>query len=954
VESRFQAVLALALLLASPLLCLGQLSTGILRGLVTDGQDKPLARIPITIAGKLGLLVTIRSDATGKFELVLPYGEYRLSTEALPRNDRGSAAVHVSPFQTTRVKLVMRKAGESKSAQEATSPEARVSDHQPWSAAIQDQNYAGSYSLPGLLLALEPGTVIDPLDGSGLSSMRLPLLAQRAFSWTDVRYTLQGLNATDPYQPGRAVVFPDMQAVSDVVLRDGLEVGTSPTYGSEIGLFLREPDHQWHGELSSGDTGASLASGNLPPLATRGNLQQSEHFQWFTRDNLQLGGALGRRADLFLSGTGQWASQTVPQARPGEDLNSRLLFGNARGRVQMGNRDQIEGQFSGSRINLSDWGVPAGLEALVGLRIGSSLMAPWGFAGLREVDHLDFLQVGWTRQMLGPERAGVLQVRYGFSPAHLDTSPSSASGIQSRMDLVGGFVSGAPPLANLAVRTRQNLQAAFEPGELAIVGRRHRIVMGGGWELANVRNRFSAPAGLELITASGTPAFVVELNTPLDSRERIQNSSAYVRDKIIAASWVTFDLAVVADFSRGSLPSQSSPAGNFEPERKLAGQPDLIAWNSASPRAGLAVAPPMFRRMILRGNYSRLYDPLAGRYLDFGNANSVGGTEYQWLDKNGDGIYQPGETGQLLRKVGGPYSAIGSRLKRPYADEFNIGAEIALPLRSFAALRLFRRDEKDRIAATNIGVPPEAYHPIEILDPGPDSLPGTFDDQVLTVYAQDPSTFGKDRYLLTNPRGLRVLNEGVVAETGGQWRSVGMHASFMAVKSYGPTNPGNSVLENDPGVVGALLQDPNTAIHAAGRSYFDRAYAGKVQLTGRFPKALGGVEWTNTVDYLDGLVFGRRLLVTGLPQGPFIVATTVRGSPDGGNRAEYVLNWNLRLSRSLPVPYGSMRLALDILNVMNASNRVQENDAGGPLFNQRLPVAIETPRFVRVNVTYEF
>ena len=103
----------------------------------------------------------------------------------------------------------------------------------------------------------------------------------------------------------------------------------------------------------------------------------------------------------------------------------------------------------------------------------------------------------------------------------------------------------------------------------------------------------------------------------------------------------------------------------------------------------------------------------------------------------------------------------------------------------------------------------------------------------------------------------------------------------MAEKSYGPTNPGDAVYENDPGVIGALFLDPNTAIHATGRSFVDRAYVGKIQASYRLPPAWGGIEVASVADYMDGLVFARQLLVTGLPQGPFLVATTVRGSPGG-------------------------------------------------------------------------
>jgi len=170
----------------------------------------------------------------------------------------------------------------------------------------------------------------------------------------------------------------------------------------------------------------------------------------------------------------------------------------------------------------------------------------------------------------------------------------------------------------------------------------------------------------------------------------------------------------------------------------------------------------------------------------------------------------------------------------------------------------------------------------------------------------------------------------------------------------GPTNPGDAPFESDPGVVGSLYMDPNAGINAAGRTYFDRAYVGKLQFLGRFPRALGSIDWSNLVNYLDGLDFARRWLVTGLPQGPFLVNTTVRGSPGGGNRAEHVFNWNLRFSRSFRASAGSFRVALDVFNVTNAAHRIQESEVTGSLFNQRLPVAIEPARFVRFQVEYQW
>jgi hypothetical protein len=305
----------------------------------------------------------------------------------------------------------------------------------------------------------------------------------------------------------------------------------------------------------------------------------------------------------------------------------------------------------------------------------------------------------------------------------------------------------------------------------------------------------------------------------------------------------------------------------------------------------------------------------------------------------------------LLLRFGGLYSSIAPSLRRPYADEFDAGAEIALPRRSFAAVNLFRRDDKNRIAAADIGIPPQAFTPVTILDPGPDGIPGSFDDQRVTVYQQNPATFGQDRYLLTNPAGLREMYAGVSAEVRTEWRGVSAGASLVAEKSWGPTNPGNAPYSNDPGVVGALLLDPNTAIHAAGRSYFDRAYVGKLHASYRIARL--GIELATVADYLDGLTFARELLIA-LAQGPLLIPATLRGSPEGGNRAEHVTNWNLRVRREFHLPFGSIAGTADVLNVMNAGHAIQENDVTGASFNRRLPIAIQAPRSMRLGFRFDF
>lgn len=82
-------------------------------------------------------------------------------------------------------------------------------------------------------------------------------------------------------------------------------------------------------------------------------------------------------------------------------------------------------------------------------------------------------------------------------------------------------------------------------------------------------------------------------------------------------------------------------AGRFLPNQARQG---LIVWNNLSPRAGFA--------------WHRPHSPLAGRYLDFGNPNSIGGSVFQWIGTHASASFQPG--GQSS------------------SDEFNIGAEYPL------------------------------------------------------------------------------------------------------------------------------------------------------------------------------------------------------------------------------------------------------------------------------------
>src|SRR5207248_8203619 len=128
--------------------------------------------------------------------------------------------------------------------------------------------------------------------------------------------------------------------------------------------------------------------------------------------------------------------------------------------------------------------------------------------------------------------------------------------------------------------------------------------------------------------------------------------------------------------------------------------------------------------------------------------------------------------------------------------------------------------------------------------------------------------------VLTNPAYGSATYEGFQIEIVGSLPGHrAISASFTGMRSLAPTNPGNSVLQNDPGFLGNLGVDPNTLILARSTPFFDRGYVGKFSVVSPLPR---GFRIGIVGRYYDGLPFGRLLLVTGLNQAPFLIRATPR------------------------------------------------------------------------------
>ena len=278
--------------------------------------------------------------------------------------------------------------------------------------------------------------------------------------------------------------------------------------------------------------------------------------------------------------------------------------------------------------------------------------------------------------------------------------------------------------------------------------------------------------------------------------------------------------------------------------------------------------------------------------------------------------------------------------------------------RFVAHVRFFRRDDRYLVAIVNSGVPFSSYVPTPVIDPGDDGVLGTPDDRSLTLFNRKVSALGKDFFVLSNPPGYRGSDKALEIEMlklfAHHWEAAG---SFTAMHAAYPTNPGNSVFQNDPGfiitdqsVFAASNADPNTLLFANGRTYFDRGFTGKLSA---YYEAPYGVQLGVVARYYDGLVFGRLLFVNGFEQGPFFVRATARGD-FGAFRTQFNSTLDLRIARAFGIKRSKVSLSLDVFNLLNMNKNTLESDLTSPSFAKRIPLAIQAPRTTRLGFGWEF
>ena len=420
-------------------------------------------------------------------------------------------------------------------------------------------------------------------------------------------------------------------------------------------------------------------------------------------------------------------------------------------------------------------------------------------------------------------------------------------------------------------------------------------------------------------------------NNGTDAHRHVLTSSAFIGDRISFSPGRTLELGVAYDGVTGS----ADQAANG------------ITWNNALPYVSLRWKQGASSHFTWVAGYRRAVDSLTVDTLAVGDPSAPSANIFRWSAQG---------AGPLVARVGPgtagdpAFSAIDSSLARPTTDEVVAGVEAQLTPNIRGRITGIAKRTNHLFNLVDVGAPLSSYTVLNVVDGRPASDGG---DVVLSVYSRLPSTFGADRYLLTNNgQDGTATFEGLVLNAEASLQRLTLMVNATASQTDGPaTYRGFHVDENDVGGVGELFVDPNATPSARGRLFFDRAFTLKISGVFAFPY---GVTLGAIARYQDGQPFSRVTVVPGSTTAlqPAQGTEFVRAYPAGDARFMYTGTLDLRLQKQFAVGGVTFDLFADGYNVINMGNEVEERVVTGPGF--RDITAIQPPLAVQVGMRLRF
>jgi hypothetical protein len=459
----------------------------------------------------------------------------------------------------------------------------------------------------------------------------------------------------------------------------------------------------------------------------------------------------------------------------------------------------------------------------------------------------------------------------------------------------------------------------------------------------------NVPGDVLQVLKNGLPAEVYLFKSPVDSLDGLRTYGLYVSDTWRAGQKLTLTLGVRFDRYRSYLPAQlGPPVGPFNTTQQTFGAIDnVLSWNLPAPRLGFTYDVSGDGKTVVKGAYAQYWwNPGTANVDEQVNQNPVDWyNRYLWADKNGNGVWDPGEQGNLIASRGGVGSAVLSPgLKDTYTREAAAWIERELvPNLGLHAGFVWRRIGQ-LMQLNNANRPLSAFNvPVVIRDPGPDGILGTADDGApIPGFNLDPAYVNLSALNVLQNTGGR--DDFYTLEFSGSKRQSGSKSHWSLNASFAYRWNRDNATSYFGNTLRALqdVSTPNDLINTDNGRFDFATWAFKVNGTYEAPL---GLRFTPSLRSQSGQPYGRTF-VAGTTNGINYGSQRILAEPIGTRRQDNISIVDLRVEKVLHIAQSrTVSVFIDGYNLLNTNAATNINWSSGATF--LTPSTIVPPRIAR-------
>ena len=783
-------------------------------------------------------------------------------------------------------------------------------------------------------------------------------------------YSLDGINTDDPLQSVTSMMLP-VDAFQEVQMNTaGISAEFGDASGAVFNFVTKSGANDFHGGANTYYQGKNTQSNNLSDDLRRQGLTVGGGFEHLYDSGVLLGGPIKRNKIWFF---GNYRYTNLAERKP--DFREPLTTTDgqvfAKGTVQVAPAHKAEGSFYYRDYLNFPYTETASFR-------NSDDARTW--MGMNKKNYL--FNPSWTSTLSSDT---LVEARGSISIYQIYASNPNNDGSPAYQDVATGIVSGGDfhPVGDNR-RNRYQVKADLSHFAGNWPGGSHNLKTGFAWEITPIREErfYQGARGPNELTGcserciSATPDTVHLLSNERPFRVQLWNTpthiflenrkwNAYLQDQWVLRDRVTLNLGVRVDHVTGNLPESNAGGGFWEPQVTVfPAQDGVVDITNVAPRLGVVWDIANDHKTTIKASAGRFYAQFGGVNIRAVTPANHGWREYDWIDGNGDLVYQPGEEG-LLRADTRPNLArlprVDPNLKNQFTDVYTIGFERAFgPHWGLAVTGIFKWDG-DLLGVVNEAVPFASYDPITVTSP--------LNQQPVQIFTLRPEFLGRPgQDVLTNPgerpgdteplerryKGLEVVLRRRLQD---RWQ---LQASYVLGKGVG------NVTNQYGGSEYRDYRNPNLLINAFGDLPMGPRHQFKLYGTYLAPygfvisgffQTLSGIPWSENYNFNAVYVRGAttvRFYKVDFPQ--ILSETFIDAAVQPAGTLKFPLEklLDLRVEKKFPIGLGNLSLIADVFNVLNSNEiiRVQDLRLDNPRFG--LPAEIERPRQLRMALKWEF